>query len=316
MFVCIPNYFNNYSTRSRHASAANQQSTLNRQVSSSENSTYTTTATPATTPAQTLTNVSAVQQQQMTRSTSASSIRNTNSNKQHFELLNNMLKNVKRDRSITENGEKPSDLIMINRVTKYSINNDNSSNADLTTIKEAMSKNMSLSNSYISGSNLTSNMPSSRRERSNTKSTHIQYLKLIENNYSINIKDQEKLNKIPKDIVNKEKEIIAKQQEETQQIQQPTQQLLEEQQQMVEKNPSQERALSIKKIISSSNSFYGTSNNSKFSEKDGKNSMLYNSDMRKLPFYVDSEMYVGFLWSWNFMMVIIHFFNFQVSYII
>ena len=277
MFVCIPNYYNNYSSRSRHSSSANTTVITNgASLSSTSNSTNVTN---------TANNNSLVQS--MTRSTSSATMILSKANEELLKkrlLANNL---SRRDRSITECGDRQG--------RDYADSGLTANESPLPPPKT----NTSLSNSFVANSTLAANMSTANsRERSNTKSQHIQYLRLNENNYLIDVaggKDKAKHDEVVTETESHaSSDKNGSEKKENPVVKQPSLPLIQ----------TQERAIAIKKPLTSS---FGTTLTNAGSGAAGKFNQEKDdgifSNNRKNPFYyIESETFIGFLWSWNFML--------------
>jgi hypothetical protein len=207
MFVCIPNYYSDYSSRSRHASSVVTRD--NNNASSNANTSQTATRTllnhaaavSNSSPTNSTPNNSTNSlTQSMTRSTSSAAMLMNKVNeklKNNSRLAANINSNAtKRDRSITESGgllhcrnindehENRSSNKTCDQDNDSAINNESNHEGSVCTTHKALSSSMvansNLTMSMMAASNLT-------RERSNTKSQHIQYLRLNETNYKIDV---------------------------------------------------------------------------------------------------------------------------------
>lgn len=242
MFVLIPNYYNQYSGRSRHSSAN-------------------------------------------TNSTFLSSSIIINRNKEALDA------EPKRDRLLTHTSENSDDLNKL--PTENGTSKTVSSNSSNKTSFVA-----SLNNSYVSNSNLNnaltsnSSLSNMTRERSNTRSQHIHFLKLNENNY----------------LSNTGLGLIAANGEKAVKFSESN----EEMQKLSDKG--EEKDLLFKPKLSTQKSSAKNEKIDQVQHQHQKEQQLLQTfpnsskywcqkDLKKIPFYADnSEQFLGFMWSWNFML--------------
>lgn len=237
MFVHIPNYYNNYSNRSRHPSANN-------------NHNY---AEP---------------------SKSSSIILNKTNEFLKQEIENN------RERFLNNNNELDED-VPDSKIKNKSVNNSTKT-----------SFNASGNNSYVASSHLSTHQS---RERSNTKSQHFQFLKLNGSNYlpdsitgvdkenkdesieysNSNSRQEIKIDETKNDLLFKPKSSNPKLSAKIEKIDQIQHQHQKEQ-------------MLLQSFVNAANSSF--------------QKYLAQKECRKIPFYADTEQFIGFYWSWNFML--------------
>ncbi|CAF0810999.1 unnamed protein product [Brachionus calyciflorus] len=241
MFVYIPNYYNNYSNRSRHPSANNNIHNF-------------------------------------TDPSKSSALILTKTN----EFLEN-----NRERLLTRNSEIGEDLTDGKAISKnISVNSSSKT-----------SFNASLNNSYVSNSHLNNVQNHQNRERSSTKSQYFQFLKINGNNYLPDV-----INSVEKENKSESNEELSTDLKRDS----PVLDFIEVKNDLLFKPKSSNPKISAKneKIDQIQHQhqkeqmllqrFANATTNSSYQK--------YLSQNRKIPFYADTEQFIGFFWSWNFML--------------
>lgn len=251
MFVYIPNYYNNYSIRSRHTSS-------NMNTSHAGDSS----------------------------STKSSLILN----KTNDLLLNKSHESNKRERLTAQMSENSDD-------SSTTFNNlDTSSKTSF---------NTSLNNSYVSGSHMmngnnntpipssvstttsaaiaSSSTGSRDRSASNMKFQHLQFLKLNEKNYPPHPYGQDMSDGDAGNMEEVKNDLLFKPKLSNQKLNTNKNEKIDQ----IQHQQQKEQMLLQSFVVSNSSSYQKYSN---------------QINDKKIPFYTDSETFVGYLWSWNFML--------------
>ena len=287
MFVCLPNYYGNYYTsRSRHTSS---------------NSTNSITTTTSSTVSKTL----------------------------------SRLNDLERNRSIDTNKLNEDNLILSPPVNHLTDTKYTNSRSDLKVNSNGF--NSPMSHSYTTSNATNTNMSSTSqtngytpRERSNTKSQHVQFLKLNEKNYlngttaneNEDFSDKQSIHSsgtLDSGIDSYKKTIRTDDEFKSDLLFKPTAaydirqsnksneklDLIQQQQREQMLMQSLSTTPNNTTLFSESNQFDNTTKSNELNFVNNVNSSsesTLNREVKKLPFYNEPDTYIGFSWSWNFML--------------